>query len=69
MQSMITFISLLAFISSGLCAVEFYPYGSGTTDSRLIRSADPAVTLTTDVSYVFFGEDSNHICVSRILDL
>ena len=58
---------LLAFVSSTWCRVngeKLYAFGPGIGDKALINSADPAVTLTTRDSYVFFGKEYNHICVS-----
>ena len=61
---------LLAFISSTWCRVnerpeeKLYSFGPGVGDKALINSADPAVTISTRDSYVFFGEEYNHICVS-----
>ena len=65
MQLKITLINLTAFICCAWCAVPLYPFGPGVGDSRLINSADPAATIILHESYVFYGEDYTHVCVSH----
>ena len=64
MDANITLLNLMAFICCAWCAVPLYPYGPGAGDSRLINSADPAATIILRESYMFFGEDYTHVCVS-----
>lgn len=61
----LSILSLVALVSCAWCAVSFYPYGPGAGDSKLMNSADPAVTLTLPEKYTFYGEEYEKICVSR----
>lgn len=65
MQSKITLINLMAFICCAWCAVPLYQFGTGVGDRRLVNSADPAVTITLQETYVFYGEEYTHVCVSH----
>ena len=58
---------LLSLISSTWCRgpeEKLYAFGPGAGDKALRNGADPAVTIVTRDSFVFFGEEYNHICVS-----
>ena len=68
MKSAIILLNLLAFITCTWCMDQarekFHPFGSGAGDRRLTNSADPAATIRTRDSYIFFGEEYSNVFVS-----